>query len=101
MDDPYLLNLFKDFTLSDVKLLGILLQLTRAQIAEIQDHHPQNNPAMQALEVFHKWKKSKRDWNEREAYTELIQVLKDMKRGRAARNLISRTRLPTRIGTYI
>lgn len=101
MDNPYLLHLFKDFTLSDVKLLGILLQLSRAQIAEIQDHRPQNNPSVQALEVFHKWKKNKRDWNEREAHAELTQVLKEMKCGRAARNLTSRRRLPTRIGTYI
>ena len=99
MTDPYLLDLFKDFTSSDVKHLGILLKLSRAQIAQIQEQHSQN-PPIQALEVFHRWKNSKRDWNEREGHAELTQVLKNMKCGRTARNLTSRRRLPTRIGTY-
>lgn len=101
MSDPYLLDLFKDFTLSDVKLLGILLQLSRAQIAQIQERCPQNPPPMQALEVFHKWKNSKRNWNEHDAHFELGEVLKEMNQGRAARKITSRQRLPTRIGTYI
>ena len=99
MTDPNLLYFFKDFALTDVKHLGILLKLSRAQIAQIQEQCPQN-PPMQALEVFRQWKNSKRDWNEREGHAELTQVLKNMKRGRAARDLTSRRRLPTRIGGY-